>query len=313
MTITKAIIPAAGLGTRFLPATKVVPKEMLNLLDKPIIQYSVEEGIKSGIKDFVIVTSRDKESIIDHFCENFELNHILKNKKKIDVLRGISKITSLANFISVRQNEPLGLGHAVWSARRAVENEYVAVMLPDDIMTGNNPGLSQLIDVALQEKCSVIAVQEVSEEEISNYGVIEVKKQFSPNLFQVKDLIEKPKPYEAPSCLAIVGRYVLSPEIFEILERTGTGSGGEIQLTNGIQNMLLAGEKVFAYKIKGERYDVGNPLGLLKASISLSLKNQKYSEEISEYLSMLEKDLIVMQGKSELLNNKRTKAGHIKV
>jgi len=313
MNITKAIIPAAGLGTRFLPATKVIPKEMLNLLDKPVIQYSVEEGIKSGIKDFVIVTGKEKESIINHFGTNYELNYILKSRKKINILNGISKITSLASFINVRQSEPLGLGHAVWTARKTIGDEYVAVMLPDDVMCGNNPGLSQLIEVAKQEKCSVIAVQEVPKEEISSYGVIEVKKQFSPNLFQVKDLVEKPKAHEAPSCLAIVGRYVLSPDIFEVLEKTGTGAGGEIQLTNGIQSMIFSGEKVFAYKIKGERYDVGTPIGLLKASISLSLKNSQYSEEISKYLSNLEKDLIVMQGKSELLNSKRSDSGRIKI
>lgn len=283
MLVTKAIIPAAGLGTRFLPATKVVPKEMLPLVDKPSIQYVVEEGIKSGIKNFIVVTSKNKDMIVDHLTSS------------------ISKTISSSNFIYVRQSEPLGLGHAVWSARHAVGKEYVSIMLPDDIITGADPGLGQLAKVAAQEKCSVIAVQEVPRSEVSRYGVIDVKKQFSPNLFQVRDLVEKPKPDDAPSCLAIVGRYILSPGIFEALEQTGAGAIGEIQLTDGIQNMILNGEKVFAYRIKGERYDTGTPIGLLKASIAFALKNPTYSQEMSEFLGQLDRELLLMQGKSEIL------------
>ncbi|MCK4517593.1 UTP--glucose-1-phosphate uridylyltransferase [Candidatus Babeliales bacterium] len=283
MLVTKAIIPAAGLGTRFLPATKVVPKELLPLVDKPSIQYVVEEGVKSGIKNFIVVTSKNKDMIVDHLTAD------------------LSKNISNSNFIYVRQSEPLGLGHAVWSARHAVGKEYISVMLPDDIITGADPGLGQLVKVAAQEKCSVIAVQEVPRSEVSRYGVIDVKKQFSPNLFQVRDLVEKPKPDDAPSCLAIVGRYILSPGIFEALEQTSAGAVGEIQLTDGIQNMLLNGEKVFAYRIKGERYDTGTPIGLLKASIAFALKNPAYSQEMSEFLGQLDRELLLMQGKSEIL------------
>jgi UTP--glucose-1-phosphate uridylyltransferase len=285
MLVTKAIIPAAGLGTRFLPATKAIPKEMLPILDKPSMQYVVEEGVKSGIKNFVVVTAKNKESIIDHFS-SFKGN-------------GHSRA---AHFLSVRQDEPLGLGHAIWTARHAIGKEYVAVMLPDDIIMSSDPGLGQLIKIATQEKCSVIAVQEVPRELVSRYGVIDVKKQFSPNLFQVRDLIEKPAPEKAPSSLAIVGRYVLSPHIFEALEQTTSGAVGEIQLTDAIQKLALSGEKVFAYKIKGERFDTGTPLGLLKASVVLSLRNPKYSQEMIQFLSDMDRELIALQGKSETIS-----------
>lgn len=301
MLVSKAIIPAAGLGTRFLPATKVIPKEMLPLIDKPSIQYVVEEGIKSGIKSFIMISGRGKEAISNHFSTNEELDLKLQERKKDDLLGNISKIISLANFMYVPQHQQLGLGHAIWTARHAIGKEYVSVMLPDDIFMGTTPGLAQLIKVATQEKCSVIAVKEVSSAETSRYGVIDVKKQFSPNLFQIRDLIEKPTKNKAPSNLAIVGRYVLAPEVFEALEETGSGTGGEIQLTDGIQKMLLMGEKIFAYKIKGEHYDAGTPIGLLKSSIALALKNPAYSSEMIEFLSELDRDLVVMQGKAAVL------------
>lgn len=305
MLVTKAIIPAAGLGTRFLPASKAIPKEMIPLLDKPSIQYVVEEGVRSGIKNFVLVTGKNKESIVEHFSLSAKFLSLLQGKDKEELLGSIPKINKLANFISVRQSDPLGLGHAIWSARHAVGKEYVSVMLPDDIIAGVDPGLNQLIRVATQEKCSVIAVQEVSREDVSRYGVIDVKKQFSPNLFQVKDLVEKPPAEKAPSCLAIVGRYVLSPHIFEALETVGAGAIGEIQLTDGIQKLLLSGEKVFAYKIKGERYDTGTPLGLLKASIALGLKDPKYSQGICDFLTGLDRELLTLRGKSEVLRKQR--------
>ena len=301
MLVTKAIIPAAGLGTRFLPATKAIPKEMIPLIDKPSIQYIVEEGVKSGIKSFVVVTGKGKESIVNHFGFNSELISKLDSSGKTDLLGGLPKLSKMAHFLSVRQDEPLGLGHAVWTARHAIGKEYVAVMLPDDIITGSDPGLNQLIKIATQEKCSVVAVQEVPREHVSRYGVIDVKKQFSPNLFQIRDLIEKPAPENAPSALAIVGRYILSPHIFEALEQTSAGAIGEIQLTDAIQKLVLSGEKVFAYKIKGDRFDTGTPLGLLKASIVLALRNQKYSQKMLEFLSGIDRDLIALQGKSEAL------------
>jgi len=282
MRVTKVIIPAAGRGTRFLPATRAIPKEMIPLIDKPSIQYVVEEAIRSDLHKFILVTGPGKDSIMDHFSLTEQVN-------------------AKGRFASVRQDEPLGLGHAVLSARHLIEKEYVAVMLPDEIITGSDPAIGQLIKVATQEKCSVIAVKEVDRSEASSYGIIDVKKQFSPNLFQVGDLIEKPSPEKAPSSLAIVGRYVLSPGIFDVLSDLGFGAHGEIQLTDAIQKLLFSGEKIFAYKVKGERYDVGNPLGLLKASIMLSLKHQKYSKAMLDFLDSLDRDMVALKGKSEAI------------
>lgn len=300
--ITKAIIPAGGLGTRFLPATKSLPKEMLPIFDKPAIQYIVEEGMKSGIKNFVVVTGRNKNVIEDHFDIHPELEAFLRTKNKSELMDGISRLVTNSNFIYVRQKEPLGLGHAVWSAKHVIGNEQVAVFLPDDIIMGKTPTMAQLIQIALQEKCNVVAVQEVPMDEVSRYGIIGVRKQFSPNLFQVKELVEKPLVSEAPSNLAIVGRYVLSPKIFDVLDQQHLGRGGEIQLTDAIQELLLSGEKVFAYKIQGERYDIGTPLGLLKANLDYALRHPRHAEVVLEYLKGLDKEFVVMQGKAEALN-----------
>ncbi|MBD3231749.1 UTP--glucose-1-phosphate uridylyltransferase GalU [Candidatus Dependentiae bacterium] len=300
----KAIIPAAGFGTRFLPASKAVPKELLPILDKPSIQYIIEEGLASGIKDFIVVTGKNKKPIEDYFDLYPELETILTASKKDHLLDSVSKIIKTANFLYVKQFEQLGLGHAIWTARTAFSHEHVAIFLPDDIFTGAIPGMAQLIKVANQEKCNVIAVQEVAKQEVSRYGIISVRRQFSPNLFQVKDLVEKPAPNKAPSNLAIVGRYVLSSNIFASLENLKFGSGGEIQLTDGIQNLLLSGEKVFAYKIQGQRYDAGTTFGWLKTNLDFALKHPKYSEEIMKYLAKLEKDILFMQGKAEALKNK---------
>lgn len=302
--VTKAIIPAAGLGTRFLPATKVVPKEMLPLLDKPSIQYVIEEGVKSGIKDFVVITSRAKKVLEDHFDFFPELEELLRHKKRSEVLDSLNKVVESARFAYIRQHEQLGLGHAVLCAQAYANNEYVAVMLPDDVIVGPTPGLAQLLKVAAQEKCSVIAVQEVPMSQAPLYGIINVKKQISPNLFQVKDLVEKPSMVNSPSNLAIVGRYVLAPSIFENLASARSGALGEMQLTDGIQNMIYAGEKVFAYKVQGTRYDTGTPLGWLKANISMALRHSAYNEEMLAFLSELDKDMLVMQGKAENLNRR---------
>lgn len=302
MIEVRGLIPAAGFGTRFLPATKAIPKELLPIIDKPAIQYSIEEGLNSGIKDFVIVIGKNKTSIEDHFDSYLELETLLKSKNKEDLLSDVSKIIKTANFLYVRQREQLGLGHAVWTAKQAFHNEHVAIFLPDDIISGPVPGISQLIKIALQEKCNVIAVQEVPKEEVSRYGVISIRRQFSPNLFQVKDLVEKPLTNDAPSNLAIIGRYVLSPSIFNALDELKVGSGGEIQLTDGIQNLLLSGEKVFAYKIQGQRYDSGTTLGWLKANLDIALKHPKYSQEIMNYLLQLDKEILLLQGKVEALN-----------
>lgn len=307
--IAKAIIPAGGLGTRFLPATKTTPKEMLPLLEKPAIQYIVEEGVRSNIKTFIIVTGKNKAVIEDHFDPYPELENHLISKKKGDLLEGVNKLISAANFIYLRQKEPLGLGHAIWSARHVIGKEHIAVFLPDDIILGATPCMSQLIQIAFQEKCNVVAVQEVPIETVGSYGVIGVRKQFSPNLFQVKELVEKPKPVDAPSNLAIVGRYVLSPGIFQSLDEMKFGAGGEIQLTDAIQQLLLSGEKVFAYKIQGTRYDIGTPMGLLKANLDLALRHPKYSEETLAYLTELDREMLVMQGQAALMNIKNKGLG----
>ncbi len=304
--ITKAIIPAGGLGTRFLPATKTTPKEMLPLLEKPAIQYIVEEGLKSNLKTFVVVTGKNKSVIEDHFDPYPELEHYLASRKKNDLLDGVNKIINSANFIYLRQKEPLGLGHAIWSVKHVVGKEHIAVFLPDDIIVSATPCMAQLMQIAIQEKCNVVAVQEVPIETVQSYGVIGVRKQFSPNLFQVKELVEKPRPVDAPSNLAIVGRYVLSPNIFQSLDEMKLGIGGEIQLTDAIQNLLLSGEKVFAYKIQGTRYDIGTPMGLLKANLDLALRNSKYSEEMLEYLTYLDREMLVMQGKATTMGKPRS-------
>lgn len=300
--VTKAIIPAGGLGTRFLPATKTTPKEMLPILDKPAIQYIVEEGVKSGIKNYVVITGKNKSVIEDHFDTFPELENFLESKKKKHLLEPLGKIIEATNFIYIRQKEPLGLGHAIWSARHVIGKEYIAVFLPDDIIIHPLPAISQLMQIAQQEKCSVVAVQEVPLNQVSNYGVIGIRKQFSPNLFQIRELIEKPTAAQAPSNLAIVGRYILSPTIFEALDELKIGANGEIQLTDAIQSLLLSGEKVFAYKIQGVRYDTGNPMGLLKANIDLALRHPKYADDLLEYLQELDREMVMMQGKATMLS-----------
>jgi UTP--glucose-1-phosphate uridylyltransferase len=304
MKVTKAIIPAGGIGTRFLPATKTTPKEMLPILDKPAVQYIVEEGAKAGIETFVVVTGKSKTTIEDHFDTNSSLDSFLKEKDKSGCMDGLNKIIDSTNFIYVRQKSPLGLGHAVWTSKTVVGKEYFSVMLPDEIILSQVPAILQLMQIAHQEKCNVVGIQEVPMDQVSRYGVIGIKRQFSPNLFQVKDLVEKPKISEAPSNLAIIGRYVLSPNIFDVLGEAKMGVGGEIQLTDAIQALLYAGEKVFAYKIQGTRYDVGNPLGLLQANLDFALRDPVYSGKMLEYLQNLEKDYIVLQGKAAIQSSK---------
>ncbi|MCB9492780.1 MAG: UTP--glucose-1-phosphate uridylyltransferase GalU [Epsilonproteobacteria bacterium] len=305
MISAKAIIPAGGLGTRFLPATKAMPKEMLPIVDKPAIQYIVEEGACSGLRDFVIVTGKNKNTIEDHFDTCPELDNFLKSKNKMDLVESIGKIVQACNFVYVRQKEPLGLGHAVWSAKHVVGKDHIAVFLPDDIIIGQTPCMQQLMQIAHQEKCSVVAVQEVPFEQVSNYGVVGIRKQFSPNMFQVKELVEKPAVSDAPSNLAIVGRYVLSPVIFDALDEQRIGAGGEVQLTDAIQTLLLGGEKVFAYKIQGMRYDIGQPSGFLQANIDLALRHSKYGTQMFEYLRQLDTEFLLMQGKADALSKSK--------
>ncbi|KKQ32278.1 MAG: UTP-glucose-1-phosphate uridylyltransferase [candidate division TM6 bacterium GW2011_GWF2_37_49] len=295
MVIAKSIIPAGGLGTRFLPATKTMPKEMLPILDKPAIQYIAEEGAKSGIKTFIVITGKNKKAIEDHFDSP---DTRLKDKGKEGCFESLNKVIESTNFVYIRQKEALGLGHAVWSASHLIYKEHVAIMLPDEIITGPIPAIAQLMQIAQQEKCNVVGVQEVPLDQVSKYGIIGIKKQFSPNLFQVKELVEKPSIANAPSNLALIGRYVLSPNIFTMLGESKLGVGGEIQLTDAMQNLLYSGEKVFAYKIQGNRYDIGNPLGLLKANLDFALRHEQYSGPVMEYLKNLEKDMIILEGQA---------------
>ncbi|MCA9769857.1 UTP--glucose-1-phosphate uridylyltransferase [Candidatus Dependentiae bacterium] len=285
MDITKLIIPAAGFGTRFLPLTKSVPKEMIPLLSQPAIHYIVEEGIASGIEHFLIVTSRNKQALVNYLDASPELEYFLEEKNKLDCIASIEKILRAAHFTYIRQSEAFGLGHAIWTARHTIGKEYIGICLPDDIIIGKQPALSQLIRIARQEKASVIAVQEVPPHVVSSYGVIAIKKQITPNLFQVSDLIEKPSTKDAPSNLAIIGRYILSHKIFHALNEISDYATDELQLTDGISQMMKNNEKVFAYKVQGTRYDIGTPIGWIKATISLAAQHPEYGPQIKEFLS----------------------------
>lgn len=283
--IHKAIIPAAGLGTRFLPYTKSIPKEMIPILNKPAMQYIVEEGLNSGVDNFFMITRKDKDAIANHFDTNLELEVLLQEAGKSDLLASLSRIFRTAHFNYLRQCEPRGLGHAIWTARHVVGKEYFSVMLPDDIIVSKQPGLDQLIKVAKQERASVIAVQEVPVEETSSYGIINIKRQITQHLYQVSDLVEKPDQKAAPSNLAIVGRYVLSHKIFASLEEIEADDSGELQLTTAIDHMIRAGEKVFAYKVEGIRHDIGTPVGWVKAIIGCALQDPQFAPHVRSLLA----------------------------
>ncbi|NRG48329.1 UTP--glucose-1-phosphate uridylyltransferase GalU, partial [Bacillus sp. CRN 9] len=262
--VKKAIIPAAGLGTRFLPATKAMPKEMLPIVDKPTIQYIIEEAIESGIEDIIIVTGKGKRAIEDHFDNAFELESNLLEKKKFEILEKV-QAPSKVDIHYIRQKEPKGLGHAVWCARKFIGDEPFAVLLGDDIVQAETPCLKQLINEYNRTHSSVIGVQTVPEDETNRYGIIDPIEQ-EGRRFQVKDFVEKPALGSAPSNLAIMGRYILTPEIFKYLEQQETGAGGEIQLTDAIQKLNQI-QRVFAYDFEGDRYDVGEKLGFIKTTI----------------------------------------------
>lgn len=285
MDLVKTVIPAAGLGTRFLPFTKAVPKEMLPLLNKPAIQYIVEEAFHADIKNILMIISKNKEAIINHFDSDLELEMLLKERGHLDLLNNLKKMNHELFFSYIRQGEPLGLGHAIWLARHSINKEYFCVQLPDEIIISKTPGLAQLIKIARQEKATVVGVQEVPLEMTSHYGIIAVKKQITPNLFQVSHLVEKPDQKDAPSNLALIGRYVLSHKIFSALESIETDAKGELQLTDAISQMMFNNEKVFAYKIQGVRYDIGNPIGWLKALIGCALQDPLYQPHISKFLA----------------------------
>lgn len=287
--VRKAIIPAAGLGTRFLPATKAMPKEMLPIVDKPTIQYIVEEAIASGIEDIIIVTGKGKRAIEDHFDNAPELEQMLLEKKKYDLLEQVRHSANLVDIYYIRQKSPKGLGHAVWCARKFVGDEPFAVLLGDDIVQAEKPCLSQLIEQYEHMGCSVIGVQPVPDEETHRYGIIEPWERIG-NLYQVKRFVEKPPRGTAPSNLAIMGRYVLTPEIFDFLEKQEAGAGGEIQLTDAIQK-LNEKQPVYAYSFSGKRYDVGEKLGFVKTTIEFALQNEELREDLIAFLRDIVKKL----------------------
>jgi UTP--glucose-1-phosphate uridylyltransferase len=287
--VRKAVFPAAGLGTRFLPATKAQPKEMLPLVDKPIIQYGVEEALAAGCDQIIIITGRGKTAIEDHFDHSYELEKLLEEKKKTDLLQIVRQISDMIHVAYVRQKEALGLGHAVLMARELVGNEAFAVLLADDVVDGDVPCLKQMIDVFDETQCSVIATQMIEGKAISAYGVLDVKPadgRFDGRLFEIVNMVEKPKPEEAPSNLAIIGRYVLTPAIFEVLTETQAGSGGELQLTDGMRQ-LLKKERMYAYVFEGRRHDTGDKLGFLKATVEFALQRPDLGGEFREYLKGL--------------------------
>ncbi|PGZ91717.1 UTP--glucose-1-phosphate uridylyltransferase GalU [Bacillus sp. AFS029533] len=282
--VRKAIIPAAGLGTRFLPATKAMPKEMLPIVDKPTIQYIVEEAIESGIEDIIIVTGKGKRAIEDHFDYSFELEQNLLEKEKYALLEQV-KAPSNIDIHYIRQKEPKGLGHAVWCARNFIGNEPFAVLLGDDIVEAKTPGLKQLMDQYDNTYSSVIGVQTVPEEETHRYGIVEPIMQ-EGRRYEVKNFVEKPAPGTAPSNLAIMGRYVFTPEIFMYLEEQNIGAGGEIQLTDAIQK-LNSIQRVFAYDFEGKRHDVGEKLGFIKTTIEFALKHEDLKSDLLEFMDMI--------------------------
>jgi UTP--glucose-1-phosphate uridylyltransferase len=284
-SVRKAVFPAAGLGTRFLPATKAQPKEMLPLVDKPIIQYGVEEAVASGVSNIILVTGRGKNAIEDHFDVSVELETFLEARGKRDQLDEVRKISNLINFAYVRQGEPLGLGHAVLVTRELVGDEPFAVLLGDDVIDANPPAIKQLIDVFDRVKGPVLAVERVPRENISSYGVIAVDKtvDLGPGVYQVKDLVEKPAREDAPSDLAIIGRYILTPDIFPALAATTKDRTGEIQLTNGLRE-LLKSRPIYACEVNGVRHDTGNKLGYLKAMVYFAMKRPDLSGPFVQYL-----------------------------
>ncbi len=288
--VRKAVFPAAGLGTRFLPATKAQPKEMLPLVDKPLIQYGVEEAMHSGVQNIFIVTGRGKSAIEDHFDVSFELEHLLETRHKKDLLATVRAVSDMINVAYVRQKEALGLGHAVLRTRELVGDEPFAVVLSDDVIAADVPALRQLLDVYEFYGAPVVALMEVPRDNISAYGVVDAEpvnhSTGGDRLYRIRNLVEKPKPEEAPSNLAIIGRYVLTPEVFNSLDSVEPGSGGEIQLTDGLKHVLRS-RPIYGYRFEGTRYDAGDKLGFLKATVEFALKRYDLGEEFRAYLKTL--------------------------
>ncbi|AIQ61213.1 UTP--glucose-1-phosphate uridylyltransferase GalU [Paenibacillus sp. LMG 31459] len=282
MKIRKAIIPAAGLGTRFLPATKAMPKEMLPIVDKPTIQYIVEEAVASGIEDIIIVTGKGKRAIEDHFDNSFELEFNLAEKQKWELLESVRKSSEMADIHYIRQKEPRGLGHAIWCARKFIGNEPFAVLLGDDIVESDKPCLKQMIDVYDQYKSSIVGVQQVPWEEVSRYGLVD-GTELAERVYKANRLVEKPKREDAPSNLAILGRYILTPRIFDMLGEQQVGVGGEIQLTDAISRLSEV-ERIIAYDFEGKRHDVGEKMGFIQTSIHYALQHEELKEGLLQYL-----------------------------
>jgi UTP--glucose-1-phosphate uridylyltransferase len=286
--VRKAVFPAAGLGTRFLPATKAMPKEMLPLVDKPIIQYGVEEAVASGCDQIIIITGRGKQAIEDHFDVSYELEKMLEERGKTDLLQIVRQISDLIHIAYVRQKEALGLGHAVLTARELVGDEPFAVLLADDVIDAEVPCLKQMMEVFDKMQCSVLATQVVEGPGISAYGVLEAKPVPGSNgkLYEVMNLVEKPRPEEAPSNLAVIGRYILTPTVFETLSDIKAGAGGELQLTDGLKQ-LLKKEKIYGHVFEGKRHDTGDKLGFLKATVEFALKRADLGGPLRQYLKSL--------------------------
>ncbi len=287
--VRKAVFPAAGLGTRFLPATKAIPKEMLPLVDKPIIQYGVEEALAAGCDQIIVITGRGKSAIEDHFDVSYELENELEQRNKAELLDQVRKISGMINIAYVRQKQAMGLGHAVLMARELVGDEPFGVILPDDIIDAKVPCLKQMIDVYNETGSSILATQEVAGAAISAYGVLDASATGTHDgrLYEVKNMVEKPKPEDAPSNLAIIGRYILTPRIFDMLDTTEPGKGGELQLTDGIKQ-LLKHEKVYGYTFEGTRHDTGDKLGMLKATVEFGLKRDDLGNDFRNYLKTLQ-------------------------
>jgi UTP--glucose-1-phosphate uridylyltransferase len=285
MKVTKAVIPAAGLGTRLLPATKAQPKEMLTIVDKPSLQYIVEELVESGIKDIIIITGRNKDCIEDHFDYSYELEDTLLKQEKYDLLARVAKLSSMVNIFYVRQTHPLGLGHAVLKAKPFIGNEPFVIALGDDIMYNpEKPVSKQMIENYEKHGSSIIGVNEVEPEDVSKYGIVKPGKRLDDNTVEVEDFVEKPYLKDAPSRFACLGRYLLDGKIFDYLENTKPGKGGEIQLTDAILKMKNAGDKVAAYNFQGKRYDIGDKLGLLKANIEYGMRHEETKDGLLDYL-----------------------------
>ena len=289
MNVRKAIIPAAGLGTRFLPATKAQPKEMLPIVDKPTIQYIIEEAVEAGIQDIIVVTGRNKRSIEDHFDRSIELELELEKGDKQEMLEMVRGISEMANIHYIRQKEPGGLGHAILAAQHFIGDEPFAVLLGDDVVISKQPCLGQMLDVFKEYQTSILGVQTVAHEVVNKYGII-AGKQVDERVYKVNDMVEKPSVEEAPSNVAVLGRYIITPEIFRFLETQDVGKGGEIQLTDALKR-LAKEQAMYAYDFKGHRYDVGSKVGFIQANIEFALRRGELREEMEEYLSRLHENV----------------------